>query len=134
MKIINLGNHNLLQLDDYHCIVTGFEKVDNEHILKVNVCENLNDLDDQGYNVQFKSSTVPQTIDFKDYQQLQLDRGIVVNIYKLIDDKYLIGEESDRDSEMYIEHEFEVINTYDNLIEYVKTRYNRKTVKSLDIS
>ena len=134
MKIINLGNNKLLQLDDYHCIVTGFEKVDNEYTLNVNVCENLDDLDDQGYNVQIKSSTVPETIDFKDYQQLQLDKGIVVNIYKLINATYLIGEQSNKDSEMYVEHEFEVINTYNNLIEYVKTRYNRKAIKLLDIS
>lgn len=131
---MNLGNNKLLQLDDYHCIVTGFEKVNNEYMLNVNVCENLDDLDDQGYNVQFKSHIVPETIDFKDYQQLQLDKGIVVNIYKLINDTYLIGEESNKDSEMYVEHEFEVINTYNNLIEYVKTRYNRKAIKLLDIS
>lgn len=134
MKLINLGNNELLQLDDYHCIVVGLEKEDSEYMVNINICEDLDDLNDHGYNVQFKSLIKPQTIDFKDYQQLQLDKGIVVNIYKLIEDKYLIGEELDRVSDMYIEYSYEVIGTYDKLVEYVKTRYNRKTAKSVDIS
>lgn len=134
MKIINLGNNKLLQVDDYHCIIIGIEEVNDGYTLNINVCEDLDDLNDQGYDVQFKSSIKPQTIDFKDYQPLQLDKGNVINIYKLIDDKYLIGEESNRNSDMYMEHQYEVIGTYDKLVEYMKSQYNRKAIKSLEIS
>lgn len=134
MKLIELGNNNLLQLDDYHCIVTGYEIINDEYLLKVNVCTDIDYLDDQGEDITFTGTIKPQTIDIKDSQQLQLDKDIAVNIYKTIEDKYLIGEELERLDGMYIEHQYEVINTYDKLIEYVKSRYNRKVVKSLTIS
>ena len=132
MKVVDFGD-NLLQLND-DCIITGYEQINDEYVLKVNVTYNINDLDDSGEDITFTSLIKPRTIDISDYQQLQLDRGEVVNIYKNIEGEYLIGEELNRISDMYIEHQHEVINTYDKLIEYVKKRYNRKAVKSLTIS
>ena len=134
MKVVDVGNNNILQLDDYHCIITGYEQVDEEYLLKMNVTRNIDDLDDPGEDITFTSSIKPRTIDIKDYQLLQLDSGETVNIYKTIEGKYLIGEELNRISNMYIEHQYEVINTYSKLVECIKSRYNRKAVKSLEIS
>ena len=134
MKVVDVGNNNILQLDDYHCIITGYEQVDEEYLLKVNVTYNIDDLDDPGEDITFTSKVKPLTIDISDYQQLQLDNGETVNIYKTIEGKYLIGEELNRISNMYIEHNYEVINTYDKLIEHVKKRYNRKASNSVAIS
>lgn len=134
IKIVDIGDNKLLQLDDYYCIITGFNKINDKFNIEVNVCGNMDDLNDFGEDLYFESSIKPSTISIVDFQQLQLDKNIVVYIYKTIEGQYLVGEETERVSNMYVEHKYKVISTYDKLIEYVKKQYNRKAVKLLTIS
>lgn len=134
IKIVDIGDNKLLQLDDYHCIITGFNKINDKFNIEVNICENLDDLNNFGEDLYFESSIKPSTISIIDFQQLQLDKNIVIYIYKTIEGQYLVGEETERVSNMYVEHKYKIISTYDKLIEYVKRQYNRKVVKLLTIS